>query len=358
MAFTITLVSGNVFNEAGDTISLPKLNQMFSEGYGVLDSGVVETDNIGNNQVTAGKLASTLDLSTNTITLPSSVNLGVAFKTGAALADLETPAFKGQIGIANDGRVYIAKDTGSNADFLFAGVLARTVISAAPDFIGQVAVVSGVMYFAKGTSDENDWVGPRSDYIQFDGQGDDPPDGFASNVTLYAKGTGDAVELYYKRAAGDPIQLTGAEDIITLAPNWDSGWTQVDADSDYDLSDATGDNFSNSTNKGDTGEGATNATGVLSSVVSPTDDDPGFRIIKILIKQCQKNDFYVLGQGLNQSTGTGWGFNIYQKNDALRLRTHVNGVLNLDETPTELDWTQDTLGSAVDEALLRIKIWR
>ncbi len=56
MAITVTLHSGHVFT-ANEAVTIDKLNQMLSLGYGSVDAGTVDTDQITDKAVTVGKMA-------------------------------------------------------------------------------------------------------------------------------------------------------------------------------------------------------------------------------------------------------------------------------------------------------------
>ena len=86
MALVITFTPGESFDETGDTITLNKLNRVINSGSGQISSGSIDTDNIGDLQVTAAKLHGTLDLTGKAVILPVGIDLSKGIATGETVA--------------------------------------------------------------------------------------------------------------------------------------------------------------------------------------------------------------------------------------------------------------------------------
>ena len=142
MAFTFTINPGYVLG-ATEAVTNDKLNAMLALAYATVLSGTLDTAQIGDLQVTAAKLAATLDLSGKTLTLPTNVQP----KTGANVAALGTPDFIGQVGVLTDGTTYVAKGISSNADWYWNGhTQTADPNTATPTFIGQLTYFNSNWY--------------------------------------------------------------------------------------------------------------------------------------------------------------------------------------------------------------------
>ena len=240
MALTFTLNAGYTFT-AGDHITIAKLNQLISLASGSVLSGTVDTNNIGDEQITDAKMALTQNWSGLTITLPSALDLSPAYQTGIAnKATLGVPNYVGEHGWLSSGELYIANGTASNANWKLAGVLFEDSIAATPDHIGQRAMVAGITYFAVGVTDKDDWVPMRTDSVGFKNQAADP-DALTNFVQMYAR----ANDIYVLKPTGDPINITTPRTNIIIIKDdqkisGDSGgtplaltWNQRDLESKY-----------------------------------------------------------------------------------------------------------------------------
>jgi len=105
MAFQFVITPGYTFAPS-EAVTYSKLNKMMSLAYATVLSGTLDTAQIGDLQVTAAKLASTLDLSGNTITLPTSLRP----QTGIT-PTTTVPNFIGQWGVTASGVWYVATGT-------------------------------------------------------------------------------------------------------------------------------------------------------------------------------------------------------------------------------------------------------
>jgi hypothetical protein len=105
MAFQFVITPGYVFTPS-EAVTYAKLNKMLSLAYANVLSGTLDTAQIGDLQVTAAKLASTLDLSGKAITLPTNLRP----KTGIT-ATTTVPDFIGQWGVTAGGIWYVATGT-------------------------------------------------------------------------------------------------------------------------------------------------------------------------------------------------------------------------------------------------------
>lgn len=237
MAAEIIIVPGYTFTGVNDPLTTAKLNLMFSAGYGSLQVATIATAHVQDAAITAAKLATTLDLSSKTITLPADLSP----KSGADKAALGTPDFVGQLG--------------------------RTGAASPYD-----------LYWAEATDDNDDWRLVTSDTFAFRNQSADPA-GLADSVTLYTKEVSGIMQLFYMRGAGGtPVQLTGTTGTAILAedsPDWDSGWTVAEPNTHYDLTAGAG-GFSDVA-KGSDITGETNASGVL--------DFSTYRLAKLHVKK-------------------------------------------------------------------------
>ena len=126
MALVITFTPGEQFDEEGDTITLNKLNRVINRGYGVVASGSIEEGNIGDGEVSAAKLATALDLTGKTVTLPVGIDLSKGIATGDTVALMGTPAYKGQIGVLTGGKGFISKGTSDTDDWVYGGYFTVT----------------------------------------------------------------------------------------------------------------------------------------------------------------------------------------------------------------------------------------
>jgi len=227
MAFVVNFTPGESFDETGDTITLAKLNRVINSGYGVIASGSLDEDNIGDGEVSAAKLKEVLDLTGKTVTLPVGIDLSKGIATATTVALLGTPAYKGQIGILEGagagvkaGRIFIAKGTASTADWVFAGYLnidgSDTTSFGVPDQLGQWAMDSaGMTYRAVALTGDADamWMPVRSKSVDLVHQSSDPDhldftgSTGSGNIRLYNKGN----QLYMLQDDGTVVQVTGTQ---------------------------------------------------------------------------------------------------------------------------------------------------
>lgn len=359
MALVIALNSGYTWNESGETFTLAKLNRMLSEGSAVILSGQLETDNLGDNIVTAAKLAATLDLSSNTITWPVKSDTEANITDGSTV----TPDSSGQLAIASDsGAVYVAKGTAAT-DWLLAGRVDEDSISETPNYLGQIALVSSKIYIATGTSSSSDWTDllPTGALVFPDRAGD--PTGEANKLTLWTKDDGNgSLEVYFRRGTGSVQKLTSTAALNNYNnPNWDSGWTGVSNNTEYDLSDNTGDNFS-ATSKSTAG--ATDASGVLSLTVDA--NGPGYRQIMVMFKPpeatADTDDFVVVhGTHYGNTNDDGWWIVGDAGNSKLRLvtaQTYVFDFWAKSGSTLQTSWSASSNDdNFYASGLMRIKIW-
>jgi hypothetical protein len=231
MAFVVNFTPGESFDETGDTITLAKLNRVINSGYGVIASGSLDEDNIGDGEVSAAKLKEVLDLTGKTVTLPVGIDLSKGIATGTDIGtdagELGVPAYKGQIGILEGagagvkaGRIFIAKGTASTADWVFAGYLnidgSDTTSFGVPDQLGQWAMDSaGMTYRAVALTGDADamWMPVRSKSVDLVHQGSDPDhldftgSTGSGNIRLYNKSN----QLYMLQDDGTVVQVTGTQ---------------------------------------------------------------------------------------------------------------------------------------------------
>jgi len=376
MAFTLQIIPGYTFAEA-DPVTIAKLNRMLSDAHVQIVSGSLETSDIGNLQVTASKLAETLDLSSKDLTLPADRMP----KSGAVQLDLGTPDFAGQVGVTTtDGYVWIAKAATANTDWVRTDDRALTSISAAPERVGQIAVVDGMLYFATGTASADDWDTLGMEWLLIPSQGTDETavPGVADHMKFYAIDNGAQLDLWFRRGTSAPVRLTGVSESGPASegtPDWDSGWTSVTKDTVYDLT-AAGGGFSD-TAKFSSTTGVTPASGVLGFV--------NYRLCKILLKRAGTAapycDFLTFSSAFGESYH-GCGFWLIEHGGSipvfdpdtpeggyddtgakLYLRTGVYGILNPADPKVAgiCDWDETAgrpLGNGVNACLMRIQLWK
>jgi len=249
MALVITFTPGESFDETGDTITLEKLNRVINSGYGVISSGSIDTDNIGDLQVTAAKLHGTLDLTGKAVTLPVGIDLSKGVATGLDIEAMGTPTHLGQIGVLTGGKVFVSKGITSTADWVYGGYFNITGIDEAafgtPDLIGQWAIDSaGRTYRAVAlTGDpEKMWMPLRSSSLDLVSRDDDPDhldfNGLtgSGHIRLYNKSN----NLFMLQDDGTVVQVqaTGQGDVYIAQNRQDRGvfgqlmvkevWTKVE----------------------------------------------------------------------------------------------------------------------------------
>jgi hypothetical protein len=148
--------------------------------------------------------------------------------------------------------------------------------------------------------------------------------------------------------------------------DWDSGWTQlIGPETAHDLDDVgpalTA--FSDIT-KEDASSGVTSASARLTDVITPSDDDPGYTEMIVMVKQ--RDDVgggspytnYMIFHGSNYyNSGGSKSWTIAVVDNSIKLYTHENSFLNFkDYITADIGWTLGSLNA--DEALVRIKIRR
>jgi len=369
MAVTITIHPGATLD---NPLTLAKLQAAFQLAYATLDAGAIETLTIGEGSVTAAKLASTLDLSGKTITLPDQFYY-------ESLTDPATdaPDRIGQIGKDSSDNLYVAYGTSAGN---WCPLDIATSIGSAPTRTGQLALVSGSWYLATGTSAASDWKPLATDALRMPDYGGDF-DGVADKMTFFVKDTGGQLDLWYRRGTAAAQQLTGVASTGLASyesPDWDSGWTIVNKNTVYDLTSTGAGAFSDSTSKGDDTTGATDASGQLDFVA--------YRVCIMMIKPANNppyKDYLVFHGGIPQyynghgaqiiAAGCDWvpdGFDHSLPNGdidltlaRLYLRTNQNGVFftNQGNAAAVCDWDEQAigkLGDGTDECLLRILLWQ
>jgi len=378
MAFTLQIIPGYTFAEA-DPVTIAKLNRMLADAHVQIVSGSLETSDIGNLQVTASKLAETLDLSSKDLTLPANL----LPKSGATLVDLGTPDFIGQIGVTTgDNYLFVAKAATANSDWVRTDDRALTSISAAPERVGQIAIVGGIVYFATGTASVDDWSTLGMEWLLLPSQGADEAaiEGTASHMTFYAITKSGQINLWFRRGTAAAEQLTGVVSSGCASegsPDWDSGWTICRKRTAYDLTDSSAEMFSDTTKNSST-TGVTPASGILNFA--------NYRLCKILIKRKGEtvpfDDFITMtGSGYEANN---YGVTLFECGGTtvydpltpeggydgsaakLWLRTGYEGIWNTyNHTSGPIcDWDEKsnhTLGTsatpAVNDALVRIQLW-
>lgn len=340
-------------------------------GNSQLADNAVSTSKLQDAAVTAAKLASTLDLSAKTITMPSNRAPKIMADTTGA------PDYVGQIGLIGSGATFdawVGYATSSGAWLRVPKVLAS--VAAAPSFVGQVSIAGGLPYIALGTSTASDWHLISADYGVFAVQVSDitPPD--ANHVSLYTKSVSGTLQLFMKRASGDPLNLSdpsyalGAMQPANL-PTWDSGWTRINPSKTYDLTMNTRDDavtpsggFSMTTGKASSSTNETNASAEFATVLAGyTPDSDPFRAATVEVKRTKNgatsyNDVMIFG--LNSVCGTydytdGWSF-VWKGSSGTPKLWLNTGVQLIHTRPTMgIDWNTSNWAS---DLLMRIKIWK
>ena len=330
------------------------------DGSRIVDASVT-TAKIPDAAITVPKLASTLDLSGKTIIMPSNrVPKIMADTTGA-------PDYVGQIGMVGSGvtwQAWVGYATSAGAWLRVEKCMAS--IAAAPSFVGQVAIAGGLPYIALGTATVADWHVIASDYGVFAVQGSDitPPD--ANHVSLYTKSVSGTLQLFMKRASGDPLNLSDPSYALGAmkpanAPDWDSGWTPVVKNTAYNLHATSGNGFSQTSGKADSATGATNASAELSSVLTFSPDSATWRTMLVMIKKpkagaTEYKDVLTFNGSHSNYENYDYGFVIYWKGSAvtptLYLKTAISTIIN--PASMGIDWGS----AALDSALMRIKLWK
>lgn len=335
-------------NDPNELLTFEKLNRMMNYAYVEWLSGVIGTTLLGDGAVTAAKLASSLDLSAKTLTLPTKSATDEQFRSGTGAP---TPDSAGQVGVASDtGNIYIAKGT-TTADWVYSGIVAVQSVAQIPNYTGQIAYENSIIYVATGTSAASDWqkILPIN-ALQFEDNSGDPT-GVASNLTVWCKQDGSSnLQLYFRRGTGAVTQLTGSDPVQGgTAPDWDSGWTAVANDTDYDLHDTSAGGFSNS-------QDISGVTGY-----NPTTDYVGFRIIHVYFRKTGTTAFlqYSGSSDAMQDGTTGWYIYYDPTNDKLRLQTSLTyvwqGVIKA-ATQLATEWTESG-NTTLASGDLRIKGW-
>jgi len=368
MPVTITIHPGATLD---NPITLAKLQAAFALAYATIDAGAIDTATLGDEAVTAAKLAATLDISGKTVTLP-----GEFYYESLSDPATDAPDRIGQIGLDGSGNLYVAYGTSAGEWY---PLDIATSIASAPTRKGQLALVSGSWYLATDTSAASDWKPLQTDALRFPDYGGDF-DGVADKMTFFVKDAAGQLDLWYRRGTAAAVQLTGVTSTGLASygsPDWDSGWTVVNKDSTYDLTDTAAGAFSDSSSKGDDTTGETDASGQLNFVT--------YRLCRILLKMEGNPPYkdYLVFHGqipyryngwgaFLQATGCDWaagGFDnsvpdgdIDYSSAKLYLRTCTNGVWYQRSTAAALcDWDEVTnyyLGGSADECLLRIQLWQ
>jgi len=367
MSVTITLHPGVTLVD-GDRLTITALMNMWDLGYATIDSGTIDTASLSDNCISVAKLAATLDLSSNTVTLPADL-MPVAAITSA-------PDFVGQIAIVG-GVEYVAHGTSAVTDWERIGP-AWTAITAAPSRVGEVAIVAGKLYYATGVADTDDWTMVDNPESALFAEQTSDVDGTADNITVFCKDSGSQIDMYFRRGTAAAQQWTGTASTALndeASPDWDSGWTKCNKAEAYDLTDDTAEGFSD-TAKGDDTTGETDASGTLSFVE--------YRLAKIHVKKSGSGPFvdYFTFLGEIPMSYSGWGAyllttggsfaafdNSKQDGDIdlasarLYMKTGDSGILATRMTThaAVMDWdekTNWTLGDSTDECLVRIQLWQ
>lgn len=326
----ITIHPGYTF-ASDDPVTVAKLNMLLSMAYATLDAGTVGTTSLTDLAVTVDKLATALDLSGKTVTLPDMFNVA-------------------------------------------------TSIAAAPEKVGQLALVSGAWYIAQDTSAASDWVPWGAHALHFLKQAADI-DGTADRMTFYTLENGGQLDLWFRRGTGSPVQLTGVSgtqlaDVAT--PTWDSGWTLCNKQTTYDLTSTSSGAFSDTT-KGSSTTGVTPASAQLTLT--------RYRVAKLFLKKAGSvapyKDFltflgcipdrYTGYSALLMNAGGDWGAEGFDNavpdgnydwtTGKLYLQTGANGIWKCYTNPSSAlcDWDEKTnasLGGSANETLLRIQLWQ
>jgi len=331
----------------------------------MIASGAISTDKVSAGAITAALLASTLDLSGKTLTMPTNRMPKIIAEESLAST---APDYVGQLALTTDtsiARVLVGFSTYRGHWVPWNYVTGS--ITETPSYYGQMAVCGYIVYIAMGTMSSEDWRPINTACAMFEVQTDDIVPNAATKATVFVKESSGTLQLFFKRASGDAVNITNpsyasGSMLPFSGPDWDSCWTLVSNNATYDLSDTGSGGFSCAT-KADSATGVTNASAALDTIFNPYNPDTnGFRSVQIMIRRpnsglTQFNDVLIFpgSFGYTESYDVGaWMF--WQGSGVgtkLKLKTGVTGI----HWPNNMGLDWGAIGH-MTSALIRIKIWK